>query len=480
LRHVRKVAAICKRARIDYPRDIPTVDKARALVDMLRPRAALQWARDQARNITAARAALVRDFWLGKRLNRDSAMRAAYGRPWNTAKQKLADRETSAVSETCFSLNTFLDTGAARTLAPECPELFAAALSIAAENSRRGRAMLGALRAIRSAMEEFDAAATWIRRRIQRTEAREELEFQKRTAESAIHEARALIAGGAWPHETVRQWYSGRAAALVDSGIQKANRYAREHAEIRETAPELARGLPNSFDITDLERGKDRAELNACRSLADQSAAECSGFMRTAVEFESRGHVFSARDTAEKALTAARNFVSADGNAAKIAAAHSFEYVPAADSGAMLASAAAEFERLRNACRAMDTAAAVNAWRIGDNAARANVGYGADPVFRIAADGQIESSLGARVSVAAGRLLWRMIRRVVRAGSGCEFEYGKGPHVGAFQVRAVRPDGSAVVGCHHITAAEAREFAAFMHWPAIDAAPESDSDDCAA
>jgi hypothetical protein len=199
--------------------------------------------------------------------------------------------------------------------------------------------------------------------------------------------------------------------------------------------------------------------------------------MRAAAEFESRGHVFSARDTAEKALTAARNFVSADGNAAKIAAAHSFEYVPAADSGAMLDTATAEFERLRNACRSMSVSAAVHAWRIGDNAARGMLLYSAEPRFRLASNGvEIESSLGARVSVAAGRILWRMIRRAVQTGAAMEFDYGRGPHIGAFQVRAIRPDGSAVVGCHHITAAEAREFAAFMHWPAIGAPDDSDAE----
>ena len=481
LRHVRKVAAICKRARVDYPRELPTVDKARALVDILRPRAALQWARDQVANIGAARLSLVRDYWLGKRLNRDSAMRAAYGRPWNTAKRKLADRDAPRTIETMRAISAFLDSGQIPTLAPECGELLAAALPIAAENSRRGRAMLRELRAIRSAMEEFNTAAHWIRRRIQRTEAREELEFQKRTAESAIAEARALIAGGAWPHETVRQWHNGRAAALLDTAIQKANRYARELAETCEKAPELARGLPAGFDVADLERGKDLAEFNACRGIADQSAAECSGFMRTAAEFENRGHVYSARDTAEKALTAARNFASADGNAAKIAAAHSFEYVPAADSGAMLDTATAEFERLRNACRSMSVSAAVHAWRIGDNAARETFGYGGEPRFRVALNGvEIESSLGARVSVAAGRILWRLIRKTVQTGAGLEFEYGKGPHIGAFQISAIRPDGSARVGCHEITAAEAREFAAFMHWPSLDAAPEDDSDECAA
>jgi hypothetical protein len=470
------VAAICKRARIDYPRGIPTVDKARALVDMLRPRAALQWAKDQTNNIAAARAALVRDYWLGKRVHVDSAMRAAYGLPWNTAKRKLADREAPTTIETMRAIVAFLDTGALPVLAPECCELLAAALPIAAENSRRGRAMLRELQDIRATMDEFDAAARWVRRRIQRHDAREQLEFEQRAAESAIHEARALITGGAWPHETVRQWHSGRAAALVDSAIQKANLYARELAETCEKAPELCGGLPEPFDIADLERGKDLAEFNACRSIAEQSAAECSGFMRTAAEFENRGHVYSARDTAEKALTAARNFASADGNARKFSASLGLEYVPAGDSGAMLAGVTAEFDRLRNACRALDPAAAVNAWRIGDNAARANVGYGGDPVFRIAANGEIESSLGARVSVAAGRLLWRMIRRVVRAGSGCEFDYGKGPHIGAFQVRAIRSDGSAVVGCHHITANEAREFAAFMHWPAIGAPDDSDAE----
>jgi hypothetical protein len=56
-----------------------------------------------------------------------------------------------------------------------------------------------------------------------------------------------------------------------------------------------------------------------------------------------------------------------------------------------------------------------------------------------------------------------------------EWTYGAGPHIGPFTVQQIRPDGSARVGCHDITAAEARAFAAFMNWPPIDAPAESDA-----
>lgn len=104
----------------------------------------------------------------------------------------------------------------------------------------------------------------------------------------------------------------------------------------------------------------------------------------------------------------------------------------------------------------------VSAWRARDPHAPRPSGY----YFRLSADGQeIESSGGARVSIQAGRRLWAMIRRCTQRGESMAWAYGEGPHVGPFRLQSIGADGSAVVGCHAITAGEARAFADHMQWP---------------
>jgi len=105
---------------------------------------------------------------------------------------------------------------------------------------------------------------------------------------------------------------------------------------------------------------------------------------------------------------------------------------------------------------------AVTAWRNHDTSAPRPSGY----YFRLTSNGgEIESSGGARVSIQAGRRLWAMIRRCVERGEPMTWAYNEGPRVGPFRLQSIGADGSAVVGCHAITAGEARAFAAHMQWP---------------
>lgn len=108
---------------------------------------------------------------------------------------------------------------------------------------------------------------------------------------------------------------------------------------------------------------------------------------------------------------------------------------------------------------------AVNAWRNRDQAAPRPI----STRFRLTANGdEIESSRGARVSVHAGERLWKLIRATVESGQARTWGYGAGPAVGSFRIRELRPDGSATVGCHEISASESRDFAQFMRWPPFD------------
>lgn len=85
--------------------------------------------------------------------------------------------------------------------------------------------------------------------------------------------------------------------------------------------------------------------------------------------------------------------------------------------------------------------------------------------FRLAGNGDVESSQGAQVTQKAARRLWALIRACVAAGVNKEWDYGTGPTIGAFRLTSISADGSAVVGCHNISAQEARRFARVMSWP---------------
>lgn len=95
-------------------------------------------------------------------------------------------------------------------------------------------------------------------------------------------------------------------------------------------------------------------------------------------------------------------------------------------------------------------------------------------IFRRGANGDIVSSMGAQVSETAGRRLWALIRAAVSAGRSRTWPHGEGPHVGPFTLRNIGADGSAVVGCHTITAREARAFAEHMAWPPFGASTDAD------
>lgn len=140
---------------------------------------------------------------------------------------------------------------------------------------------------------------------------------------------------------------------------------------------------------------------------------------------------------------------------------------------------ALEFSRLRGLVTARiaeastaATAAQADAlahWRATGEAARGlweSMPRGA--YFRKTASGSIRSSMGAEVSEEAGRRLWALIRAAVSSGRGKEWEYGKGPRVGYFHLESVTAEGAAKVGCHWITAGEARAFAEAMAWPPFD------------
>lgn len=246
-----------------------------------------------------------------------------------------------------------------------------------------------------------------------------------------------------------------------------------------------AREVVEAWESGDLAANRSRAILACSAKRARTLGAEYVAAMNRGIECRNAGRMFSAAEAFSEARELATQYMIAFEYAGRLASeigatwpgefAMPCEPQHAQDSARFARGLTAETIHGRG------ESFAVECWRRGDNAARSGFLYRAAPRFRIAANGQeIESSMGARVSVAAGRLLWRMIRRAVQSGAAMQWDYGRGPHIGSFQARTIRADGSAVIGCHEITAQEARDFAAFMEWPPIDAPAESDETDNAA
>lgn len=226
--------------------------------------------------------------------------------------------------------------------------------------------------------------------------------------------------------------------------------------------------------------------------LAAGENGEGAAAMRRAADLLAGGMVFDAERNATRAVSGlldvhaeimrvieqARDVAGRDSVPDSVAAAWRAAGESAA---AAIDDCAARLAEARNLAAACEMAAAtaradrVAHWRATGEGARELAHMGAVH-FRRAADGDIHSTLGAIVSESAGRRLWALIRATVAAGQDRTWSYGEGPRVGHFRLERIGADGSAKVGCHLISAAEARAFAEHMCWPPFGAAT---AEDCA-
>lgn len=78
-----------------------------------------------------------------------------------------------------------------------------------------------------------------------------------------------------------------------------------------------------------------------------------------------------------------------------------------------------------------------------------HVPYGAATMLRVIGD-EVQTSRGARIPAEDARRLWPIILRVV----GGTKDYEVGMSLGGYRLTKIRRDGSIVVGCHDIPAAE--------------------------
>jgi hypothetical protein len=280
------------------------------------------------------------------------------------------------------------------------------------------------------------------------------------------------------------------AAADPDASEATLQRAVNAHAELAKAyaAARLAgvpfADLPGPYDaavshiVARIETAKARDLVRRSRASADLVTVKAL----QAADDASRGFMFSAQRSAQdasRALDAARkcardalDLIATDGGALETVRVDAEHAVHVAESvahhvGEAMQQAAACRADLVNATGLIESAAApllaVIAWRAGDPFAPTPSG---ETVFRLRADGvTVESSRGAQVTLKDARRLWALIRAAVAAGRSAAWAYGSGPRVGPFHLAHIGADGSAVVGCHTITAGEARTFARAMGFP---------------
>lgn len=151
------------------------------------------------------------------------------------------------------------------------------------------------------------------------------------------------------------------------------------------------------------------------------------------------------------------------------------QMLPAYDRDAIKARIAAQSAALaveRAAQKACDLAnaiergklydAALLEWRLGRGHLPSYL-LGVPTALRISADGtEVETSRGASVPIIAARRLWLLIENTRRLA--VDWEPPVSEPVGAFALREIRADGTAIVGCHELTYTETHALAVAQGW----------------
>lgn len=497
------VAAIIKRPAAERAKYRAAADKAEARAERLADSAAVQEARAALAMFARNRAGLARLIAKGRRGQRERRVLTT-GAVW-----RPADGMPSAWREAKEPAHKFV------VLSETVGEIARAALAApGAMGAAAGAAMHGRNFTWREYAERVAAvAAVADKRGRYQAEARRLIAELSRVAEISSAEARAAL-----------RKIEGRAAAVeIKAQCERvapflaAGAIGPENAEAAISALEYAaRILPGpAVPADDMQvkvmracgvesAGAVRAAIEQAAVLRDAARAldklnrayqnNANGISsRAAADRLAAGLALDAERAAGLALSLAENRYRAAAEAAEEArtaagvaglpeAARAAWRAVGERAAAILPELAAELAECRNVAEAARQAAAaaradlVAHWRAtgeGRDELMRAAGYGV-AYFRRSASGSIVSSLGAEVPEAAGRRLWALIRATVAAGQDRTWPYGEGPRVGHFKVERVGADGSAKVGCHLISAAEARAFARFMAWPPFGAATAED------
>lgn len=184
--------------------------------------------------------------------------------------------------------------------------------------------------------------------------------------------------------------------------------------------------------------------------------------------FRSRVHADMHRENATRAEYDAIAYADAFGLPAPV--------FPPADEAAIKARLAAQREanRVENArraaeraegerIRALNYAQRVALWLAGGNIYLGDH-FDAPTLLRLSKDGaSVETSRGASVPVEDAQRLWRAIQHARFAG-GFIPPRADDVRVGAFSLREIRADGTAVIGCHTLRYEETSAFAKAQGW----------------
>lgn len=217
----------------------------------------------------------------------------------------------------------------------------------------------------------------------------------------------------------------------IGNALEFAEKYAPE-------CPELAAMLP------ELRTMRAESEKRDAEKYAGRCADDARRALESAASFADAGHFADALRELNRARRECDNATSAANNYG-----FTVPELPELPDGTAW----------RDALHAQH-AERIAAWRAGSIA---SLPYAATdgPLLRLEYKAgepvRVATSHYASVPISAVPIMWRLICKARRENRALEF---KGKHVGAYDLRTIRADGSAVIGCHDIAAVEFDRIAA--------------------
>lgn len=426
---LRSAAIFAKRCAMKLPRGLPSIATVNAYRDKLEPLEMAQRFESNTRRVIFARTTATENYFSSVRALRNGTSRAP-----DQLRRALGDtRNARSVSKVCQE--------ARRVVNRSHPEAFQPDAS-----GHAVKIVRDAYNALHAECVATLAALEPLELRVERMANRELLESAQAQANEDAHNATDNV-------------------TTLGFMIKRIT----EAEELRAANPNLARGIAVNYSGQDVKAIRERfalatygnrvAAFETATGRAEELAAQ-------AAQADART-VYAANRAADSARLALQNARDIAGIMATLR--QDADITETEATRALLATLPELAARVEAATAHVATLEvdSIRAWRNRDKFAPVP----ASTVFRLSACGQeIESSRGARVSIAAGARLWRMIRAAVDSGTGATWAHGEGPAVGSFRALAINADGSAIIGCHTITATEARAFARFMEWPPFDVA----------
>jgi len=132
---------------------------------------------------------------------------------------------------------------------------------------------------------------------------------------------------------------------------------------------------------------------------------------------------------------------------------------------------AVENEKKKEQKRRDDYIKRLEEWRVDFNVRLPHENFSNRPIALRVNGEDIETSLGARVSIKSARLLWLRIEKCVETKQEWRAN-GERIKVGVYNVNSISDIGTLVAGCHTIMYREMHWIASSLQWPVSDAGKE--------